>query len=168
MIASALGARVVAVDITEDKLDLARQIGAEITIVAESHTDVSARVRDLTDGGVHVSIDALGSPVTCFNSIDSLRKRGKHVQIGLMLAEHRHPKIPMDKVIAHELEILGSHGMQAHRYGEMLEMILAGKLEPGRLVDRTISLAEAPEALAGMDEFPGRGVTVIDLSVENM
>jgi alcohol dehydrogenase len=68
----------------------------------------------------------------------------------------------MDKVIANELEIIGSHGIQAHRYGTILEMIQAGKLNPSKLIHKTISLDEAPEALTTMDQFKGIGITVID------
>jgi alcohol dehydrogenase len=123
---------------------------------------VAAAVREITGGGAHVSVDALGSQVTCFNSIANLRKRGKHIQIGLMAGEQRHPNIPMDQVIANELEILGSHGMQAYRYPAMLEMIRAGKLQPEKLVGRTITLDQAITELTNMDNFSGTGVTVID------
>jgi len=115
----------------------------------------------ITTGGAHVSIDALGHPTTCFNSISSLRRRGRHVQVGLMLAEHATPRIPMAKVIAQELELLGSHGMQAHRYDAMLAMIQSGKLAPEKLLGRTISLEESMEALMSMDRFEGVGVTVV-------
>ncbi len=125
MIASALGANAVAIDISDEKLELARSVGALATINATESKDVVERVRSITKGGAHVSIDALGSPVTCFNSIANLRKRGKHVQIGLMLADHSHPSVPMDKVIADELEIIGSHGIQAYKYSALLEMIKA-------------------------------------------
>jgi alcohol dehydrogenase len=91
-----------------------------------------------------------------------LRKRGKHVQVGLMLADHRHPAVPMDKIIANELEILGSHGMQAYKYEALLEMIQAGKLQPEKLIQKTISLDESLEALTNMDNFQSTGVTVID------
>jgi alcohol dehydrogenase len=96
MIANALGANVVAVDITDEKLDFARTMGATATVNATKTEDVVEIVIDLTGGGAHVSIDALGSPVTCFNSIANLRKRGKHIQIGLMLADHKHPAVPMN------------------------------------------------------------------------
>lgn len=162
MIANALGANVVAVDISEDKLALARSTGAAATVNAAATPDVAAEVVERTGGGAHVSLDALGSPATCFNSIACLRKRGKHVQVGLLLGEHRHTAVPMDKVVANELEILGSHGMQAHRYPALFAMIRARKLEPGKLVGRTISLEQSPAALAGMDSFAGTGVTVID------
>ncbi|NTW04286.1 MAG: zinc-binding dehydrogenase, partial [Oscillochloris sp.] len=162
MIATALGARVVAVDIADDKLAFARDLGATATVHAAESPDLVQEIVDITNGGAHLSLDALGSPDTCFASISCLRKRGRHVQVGLMLAEQSRPAIPMDKVIAHELEILGSHGMQAYRYDAMLAMIQAGTLRPDRLVGRTIALTEVPTALPAMNSFIGTGVTVID------
>lgn len=173
MIAASLGANVVAIDIDDDKLDFARSAGAAATVnaankedvvrqVATNRDDIVRQVMELTGGGAHVSVDALGSPVTCFNSIANLRKRGKHIQVGLMMADHRHAAVPMDQVIANELEIIGSHGMQAHKYPELLAMIRAGKLHPEKLVGKTIRLEDAPEALTTMDRHTGTGVTVID------
>ncbi len=161
MIAAAMGANVIAVDRAPEKLDLARACGAIAGIDAARTDDVVAAIREMTQGGAHVSMDALGSPVTCFNSIACLRRRGRHLQVGLMLGEHARPAIPMDKVIAHEIEIRGSHGMPAHRYGAMMEMILQGRLAPGKLIGRTIPLAEAAQALMAMDRFPGTGISII-------
>jgi len=162
MIANALGANVVAIDIHEATLDLARSIGAVATVNAQEVEDVVAAVLEISKGGVHVSIDALGSLQTCYNSISNLRKRGKHVQVGLMLGDQCNPAIPMDKVIAHELEIFGSHGMQAHQYGGLFEMINSGKLLPQKLIGKTISLEESLGALTEMDSFSAVGVTVIN------
>ncbi|MBN9392221.1 MAG: zinc-dependent alcohol dehydrogenase family protein [Chloroflexi bacterium] len=162
MIANALGANVVAVDIFPEKLAFARSLGAVATVNARETPDVAEAVREITGGGAHVSIDALGSPATCFNSIASLRKRGKHIQIGLLLGDQSRPVIPMDRVIGYELEIYGSHGMQAYRYPAMLEMMRTGKLQPRKLVGQTISLDEAVTTLTRMDSFSGTGVTVID------
>ncbi|GBH28590.1 zinc-dependent alcohol dehydrogenase family protein [Burkholderia vietnamiensis] len=161
MIANAIGANVVAIDISERALTLARALGAAATVDASQVTDVVDAVKEITRGGAHVSLDALGHPTTCFNSISNLRRRGKHVQVGLMLGEHATPAVPMSKVIAHELEILGSHGMQAHRYGAMLDMVHAGKLAPERLIGKEISLGESIDALMNMDRFEGAGVTVV-------
>lgn len=161
MIASAMGANVIAVDLSPEKLALAKECGAALGIDAATIKDVPAAIRALTQGGAHVSMDALGSPVTCFNSIACLRRRGRHLQVGLMLAEHARPQIPMDKVIAHEIEIRGSHGMQAHRYPAMLEMILAGKLEPQKLLGKRLTLDEVPAALMAMDKFAGTGISII-------
>jgi alcohol dehydrogenase len=162
MIASALGAQVVAVDIDDGKLCMAADVGASKRINARTVADVVEAVRDASGGGVHVSVDALGHPDVCFNSVSSLRKRGRHIQVGLFNTEHRHPSIPMDRVIAYELEILGSHGIQAFEYGRLLEMIDAGKLHPERLIGRTASLEAGIAQLVVMDRFDQTGVTVID------
>jgi alcohol dehydrogenase len=162
MIANALGANVVAIDIDAKKLEFAKSAGAAKIVNASEEKDVVERVLSITRGGAHVSIDALGNPDTCYNSIANLRKRGKHVQVGLMTDDHRHPAVPMDKVIANELEILGSHGIQAYEYPAVLAMIETGKLNPEKLIGKTISLDEAPKELANMNNFAGSGVTVIN------
>ena len=162
MIAAAAGANVIAVDIDDEKLKLAKEVGANILINARKVENVSEKVKRTTVRGAHISIDALGSQETCFNSISCLRKRGKHIQVGLMTGDHKQPKIPMDKVVANELEIIGSHGMQAFRYTEMFEMIKTGKLKPELLVGKTISLEEAPETLINMNRFENVGVTVVN------
>jgi alcohol dehydrogenase len=161
MIANAVGANVVAIDISEEKLALARALGAVHTVNGASIGDVPAAVIELTGGGAHVSLDSLGHPTTCFNSVLNLRKRGKHVQVGLMLGEQSTPAVPMSKVVSDELEILGSHGMQAHRYDAMLSMVLSGKLAPQRLVGKEISLEESIPALMEMDRFQSVGATIV-------
>ena len=162
MIAHALGAQVIAVDINDETLDFAKELGAIATINASQNLDIVEQVKTITHGGVHVSIDALGSSITCYNSVANLRKRGKHIQVGLMTGNHKHAKVPMDKVLANELEIIGSHGMQAYKYPEMLEMIKNGKLHPEKLIEKTISLKESTIALPNMDKFDHKGVWVID------
>jgi alcohol dehydrogenase len=161
MIAAAFGTRVIAVDIADDKLEFARTIGAEI-IVNSTLVDAVSAIRDITSGGAHVSIDALGHPEVLLDSISCLRKRGKHIQIGIMEAGRHLAAVPIDKIIGRELEIFGSHGMQAHRYPEMIEMVRDGRLEPAKLIGRTVSLDESPRELATMSQFGGAGVTVID------
>jgi alcohol dehydrogenase len=160
MIAIAAGARVVGVDVSEASLEWAARLGAETVLGAG---DVASAIKELTDGGAHLSLDAYGSAATAVNSVRSLRKRGRHVQVGLMTGDHATPPIPMDLVVAHELEILGSHGMAAHEYPAMLEAIASGRIDPRILVGRTISLEEAPMALAGMDSTPHPGMTVIEV-----
>lgn len=162
MIASAMGARVVAVDIADEKLAFAKSVGAVAGVNALSSADVAADIRELSDGGVHLSLDAIGNADVCFRSVDSLRKRGRHVQIGLLTGEQQTPRLPMHKVIANELEIRGSHGMQAHRYDQMLAMITSGQLLPAQLIGRTIRLEESITALPAMDAFDTKGVTIIN------
>jgi alcohol dehydrogenase len=152
MIAAAAGARVIAVDVSAAALDLAREVGAELAVPAG--TDV----RELTGGGAHASLDAIGSDAACTASISGLRKRGRHVQVGLL---PERPRVPMDLVIGRELELLGTHGMAAHAYPEMLALVAAGRLRPAQLITRRIGLDEAPDALAAMSNASPTGVTVI-------
>jgi alcohol dehydrogenase len=157
-IASALGARVVAVDVSVGALELAAGLGAETGIDATGLTaaEVAAAVGQVTDGGAHVSIDALGSGPTCAGSVLSLRPRGRHVQVGLLPAS---TVVPMDRVVARELELYGSHGMAAHAYPELLAMVADGRLRPDLLVTHEIGLDAAAEALARVGSTPG--ITVI-------
>ncbi|WP_225828670.1 zinc-dependent alcohol dehydrogenase family protein [Streptomyces naphthomycinicus] len=162
MIAAASGARVVAVDVSPRALDLARRFGAAHTVDATRVPDTAEAVVELTAGGAHLSLDALGSPVTCAASVGSLRRRGRHVQIGLLPSADGTTPVPMARAIALELELLGSHGMAAHAYPGMLELVRSGVLRPDLLVTRTIPLDAAPAALAEMDAAPAAGVTVVD------
>jgi len=159
MIGAALGGIVIAIDLDDEKLALAKSLGASFTINGKS-TDVVATIREISSGGAHVSPDALGHRVVAHNSISCLRRRGRHVQVGLM-GDGPEPAIPMGKVIAHELEIYGSHGMQAHRYPDLLAMIAAGKLKPQSMITNRIGLEAAPAALMEMGSFAGSGITMI-------
>jgi len=161
MIAAALGANPIAIDLSEEKLYFARECGAVAAVNASDTPSVVEAVRNITKGGVHVSIDALGHQTTCFNSIQNLRRRGRHVQVGLMLGDQSTPHIPMAQVIAHELEIYGSHGMQAWRYDAILAMIEAGKIAPDKLIGRRITLREGIDALTTMDKSDTVGMNVI-------
>ena len=155
-IAVAAGARVVAVDIAPGALALARELGAEQAI--DGACDVPAAVAELTGGGAHLSLDALGAPMTCTNSVLSLRPRGRHVQVGLLPPEQGRPEVPMERVIARELQLFGSHGMAAHAYPELLGLIAAGRLDPRRLVTRELGLDDAASALADVGGHPGIAV----------
>lgn len=166
MIGQALGARVIAVDVETEALTLAESLGAEVAINARQSPDVVAQLHDVTSGGAHVSMDAFGSRETCVQSIRSLRKRGKHIQVGLLAGADSNPPIPMHLAVANELELIGSHGMQASRYPAMLGMLGEGRLRPERLVTRTIQLEQAARELAHENPRTHSGVTVIDLGAE--
>ena len=162
MVAVAQGARVVAVDVSPAALALARTLGAETVVDATGIADVAAAVRDATGGGAQVSLDALGSPASCVNSVRSLAVRGRHVQVGLLPPELGVPQLPMHLVVGRELEIVGSHGMAAHDYPAMLAQVSSGRLRPDLLVTATIALAGAPAALAAMSAPGQPGVTVVE------
>ncbi len=161
MIARALGARVVAVDRNPEALDAARELGADHVLVSDG-TGVPEAVRELTGGGSHVAVDAVGSEQTCFDAILGLRRRGRHVQVGLLPPVDGHPRLPMERVIGWELDLLGSHGMAAADYPGMLALIERGALRPQLLIERIIGLDEAAALLPGFDRATVAGMTVID------
>ncbi|MGI9546861.1 MAG: zinc-dependent alcohol dehydrogenase family protein [Flavobacteriaceae bacterium] len=160
-IAKALDARVVAIDITDEKCEFATNLGADYTINA-STTDTVEAIKEISQGGVDVSIDAIGHTDTCLNSIRSLKKRGRHIQVGLLTDHHAEPAIPMPLIIAKELEILGSHGMQAHKYPEIFELIVRAGIDLRCMITKTIGLNEVPHYLAGMNKYSEKGISIID------
>ncbi len=168
LVAAILGARVVAVDVSPPALARARELGAEVVLDAGLEAgpgagpDVGAVVREVTGGGAHVSIDAVGTTTTAVASVRSLRPRGRHVQVGLLLAAAATPPLPMDLVVARELSLHGSHGMPAHQYPDLLALVASGALDPALLVGRVIGLEDAGAALAAMSGPPeGIGMTVV-------
>ncbi|RAG85963.1 alcohol dehydrogenase [Streptacidiphilus pinicola] len=170
MIAKALGARVVALDRHQGALDVASALGADAVLLsdgvadgnADGAVDVPARVHALTDGGSHVAVDAVGSEQTCADAVLSLRRRGRHVQVGLLPPVDGHPRVPMARVIGWELDLLGSHGMAAADYPAMLALIESGALAPQRLIERVVGLDEAAALLPGFDRASPAGMTMID------
>lgn len=161
MIATAVGATVIAVDINEETLQLAKKLGAAYTLNPRNIDDIPEAILEITQGGVDVSLDALGSTETCLDSIASLKRQGKHIQVGLLVGDDSAPAIPMAPVIGKELEIIGSHGMQAFRYEEVFRMIQMGQLAPEKMLGKTITLEEAIPQIKKMDKEPGVGISVI-------
>lgn len=156
-IAVALGARVLAVDTAPAALSRAASLGAEVTLA----TSDSTAVVEATGGGVHVGVDALGSAATASASVRSLRRRGRHLQVGLMLGAAADAALPWGLVVGRELRVIGSHGMPAREYPAMVRLIAEGRLAPQQLVGEVIDLADAGAALMAMDGPPAHpGLTV--------
>ena len=158
MIAKSQGADVYAVDINDESLKIAQSLGAK-TINSKS-TDPVKALQDL--GGADIAVDALGSEATATSSILSLARRGRHLQLGLMLTPTGLSQIPMARVSAWELDLLGSHGMAAKDYPEMLALVSSGALNPEQLVKREINLEEGAKALAELNNKPSSGITIIN------
>ena len=160
-IGTALGANVIAVDIDENKLAKAKELGAVHTVNAKDNAP--GEIIEFTKGGAHATLDALGIGETIRNSIFSLRTRGRHLQIGLTTQEEKgEVSLPTDLMVAKEISFTGSLGMQPPRYNSMLKMIENGKLNPGKLISRTVSLEEAGDVIAGMTGYATLGSVVVD------
>ncbi len=159
MIGAALGARVIAVDLSPAALAAASELGAEhvVTGGGTGADSAPAQIQRITGSGTHVSVDAFGSAGTARDSVRSLRRRGVHIQIGLMLGADAQAAMPMSRVVMHELRIVGSHGMSALDFPPMLDLVAEGRLRPDRLVHAHIDLDHGPAALAAMDQAAGDG-----------
>ena len=161
LVATSAGANVIAVDIADDKLALARKVGAIATINSRE-TDPVEAVRELTDGGADKSVDALGISETLHNAVNSLRSRGTHIQIG-MTAEGPVGDVALtiNDLIAKEIDFRGSFGMPAVEFRYLLNQVAASKMKPGQLVTKTIALSEVNDALTAMSTYNTVGTTVI-------
>ncbi|PSP72324.1 alcohol dehydrogenase [Halobacteriales archaeon QH_9_66_26] len=161
-IASALGARVVAVDVDDATLDLASEIGATETVDGARTDDVPGAIAALTDGGAHVTMDALGRQETCRDAAESLRRRGRHLQVGLTTdAERGEIALPTDAIARGEIDFLGVRGLSPTGYDEVLRLVETGVLDPGRLVTREVGLDGVSDRLAAMSEYRTRGIEVV-------
>ncbi len=161
LIAKAMGATVVAIDRNQQKCDFAKSLGADWVINSENENVVDA-VRDFSGGGVHVSLDAVGHSSIARNSLLNLRKRGKHIQVGLMTGVHAEAAIPWPEVVANELEILGSHGIQSHSYPDIFEFIDGKQIDLDTMLYDTIRLSDVPKYLPELDQRIEPGILVID------
>ncbi|HLC40381.1 MAG TPA: zinc-dependent alcohol dehydrogenase family protein [Methylomirabilota bacterium] len=160
-IATVLGAQVVAIDIGESKLAMARKEGAAATVNAAQEDPVAA-VKAVTNGGAGVTVDALGSAQTALPALRSLRKAGRHIQIGLTSqAEKGKLSVPADVMTLQEMSFIGSVGCPTTSYPGLLALIATGKLDPKRLVTDTIPIEQASDVLSSMTNFATVGFNVI-------
>lgn len=161
-VAASRGARVVAVDASPGPLALARTAGAEVALLARATT--VDEVVACTDGGADVTVDAVGAVTILRDAVLALRRRGRHVQVGLLPPAAGRPEVPMGRVIGWELDILGSHGMAAQDYPELLSELMTGRLSLAALgaPAEPMSLAHAASALPLIGTSPSMGLTVAD------
>lgn len=163
MIGVAMGARVIGIDVNDNALAMAKELGADATLNASGIDKVGDAVREATGGGAHVSLDALGITQTFENSVRSLRKLGRHVQIGMPVGKHTNPPVPLlECVYSRQIAIMGTRGIAASRFPALLAMVAAGRIDPGRLITNRIGLDQAGAAISAMDGYTGFGITVID------
>ena len=162
MIAKSKGAVVIAVDVKNVALSLARKLGASYTINANDSQDVIKEILEITHGGSHLNIDAIGNQEVLNTSLLCLARRGRHVQIGLFPSSGKMPTIAMDRMISYELSMHGSHGMQSSCYNEMLELIEKSEISPEFLIEENVSLEDAALILPSLHKRDGSGVVVIN------
>ncbi|MFC1465716.1 MAG: zinc-binding alcohol dehydrogenase family protein [Candidatus Brachytrichaceae bacterium NZ_4S206] len=156
------GARVLAVDVDDAKLALARRAGAAETINSRT-TNLSARVRELTDGdGAAVTIEAVGLPVTFRAAVEEVAFAGRVVYIG-------YAKEPVSYetrfFVMKELDILGSRNATAANFAEVIALLEEGRYPVAETITRCVPFAAAGTALAEWSTDPAR-VTKIQVALD--
>ena len=163
MLARVLGARVVAIDVSDAALDKARELGAEYVINPRGLSDVGDAVRTVTDGGAHVSIDAMGISSTFDNSLRSLRTLGRHVQIGMPTGEHATVELPLLELLySRQLSLFGMRGLGAAGFSDLLAMAADGRLDLSQLVTERVPLDELQGVLERLEAGTLTGIAVVD------
>ncbi len=160
LLGRAMGARVVAVDVVPEKLAYAQAQGAH-AVVDASKVDAVAAVRDITGGGAHVALEALGITETAANALRSLRKLGRMVQVGMPAGAHATQALPWDAVYSGQLAIYGTRGMPAHRFPALFDLLEAQAVDLAPLVSRRIALSGVTDELAAFDGAAPPGVAVV-------
>lgn len=161
-VATALGGNVIAVDLEDDKLKLAKEMGAVETVNGTDIEDVPGEIQTITNGGAQISVDGLGIRTTCLNSINSVERTGTHVQIGITTSEEEgRIDMPIDYMLHSEIDCITAKGFQPHRYGEIFRLMHEGKIHPEKLVTKHVSLDDINDRLEAMTDFETKGVEVI-------
>ena len=163
LIAKALGAKVIGIDINNLALKKATDVGADIVLDPTKCKNVWQEVRELTNGGVDVSLDALGIEVTFQNSIRSLRKLGRHIQIGMPTSNHAIVSLALlDLVYSRQLKIVGTRGMASSGFSSLMTMINNGSINIDSLITRKLKLSQVPEAMLQFGQQSETGITIIN------
>ncbi|CAB9522937.1 L-threonine 3-dehydrogenase [Seminavis robusta] len=167
MIAAATGnaGKIIAIDVSPLALQKAKELGATHTVQAaskeNSNVDVQEKVFEITKGhGADLTLDAAGFASTCENAVYCTKRGGRMVQVGLPIGEVK-PVVPMGLVAGRELELVGSHGFAAVDLPDLLEMVVSGKLDPGKLVEKEVTLEEGARAIEDMDNGSPLGMTIV-------
>lgn len=138
-IAAAIGAQVIAVDISDDKLEWASRLGAQVTLNAQQFDRIDKEIRKLTSGGADTGFEAIGNPLTQAQTFASLRTGGRFVVVGYSA---KPMTLDTGRVMYREMEILGSLGCRAVDYPRVIELTRQGKIKLKELVTARFPLDE--------------------------
>lgn len=154
-IASAIGADVWAVDLKPERLAFAQEFGAAHVVDAGSTPEPGKAIRRET-GGVDVAFEAIGSPATIRQALESLRRGGRVIIVGFSMEP---VELPAGKIMFQELEIRGSLGCRPVDYPRIIELARTGKIKVAQLVTNRVSLAQINSGFDTLRE--GRGLRTI-------
>jgi len=141
--AAAVGAQVVAVDLSERKLEWAAKLGAVAVVNASGNDRVDKEVRHLTGGGAHVAFEVVGRANTQEAALSSLRTGGRLVLVGYSPEKM---SLNAGRVMFRELEVMGSLGCRPVDYPRVIELVRQGRIRLEPLVTHRFALDDIGEA----------------------
>jgi 6-hydroxycyclohex-1-ene-1-carbonyl-CoA dehydrogenase len=151
--ANVAGAHVIALDINEERLKVARALGASETVNPKRVERVDKHVRKLTNGGVDVAFEAIGTPDTIRLAYGLLRRGGRLCVIGY---SHQDATLSAARLMYYELEIVGSLGCGGGEYPEIIGLVEDGRLRLDPIVSGSLPLTDINE---GFDRLrKGQGI----------
>ncbi|MEM4005552.1 MAG: zinc-binding dehydrogenase, partial [Desulfurococcaceae archaeon] len=137
-------AEIIAVDVIDEKLEKAKEMGATLTINSKEKDPVKA-IKEATDGeGVDIAIEAIGHPITIQQAIESVRIGGKVVLIGMGAKA----ELEVNRIVIPSLKVLGHYGARPRiDIPKILEFIERGLLNPRDFVTHKFRLYEVKQAI---------------------
>jgi threonine dehydrogenase-like Zn-dependent dehydrogenase len=156
--AALAGGHVIAVDIDDRKLELARQFGARDTVNARSTERVDKELKKRTGGGVDVALEVIGKPDTIRAAYDSLRPGGRLCVVGYSAEP---VTLPFSKMMFFELAVVGSLGCRPADYPELIELVRSKRVQLEPLVTGRYPLEEIARGLDALRRGEGlRGIVL--------
>lgn len=159
LLGRALGAQVVVVDVVQEKLDHALSLGIDAAVLAGE--DTAAQIREITGGGAHVSVEALGIPATVNASLECLRPLGRHVQVGMPVGHTARMEVNMSAAYLGNLALFGTRGMPSWRYPSLLSLITSGRVDMSPMIAREVGLSDVSAELAAFNGPTPPGVAIV-------
>jgi threonine dehydrogenase-like Zn-dependent dehydrogenase len=149
LIGKARGARVIAVDVLEDRLTMAKELGAD-EVVNSGSQDSTEKLRELTDGvGVDVAIDCSGNAKAQNSALDSTRRFGSVAFVGESSSTTINPS---DQLIRKQLQVIGAWYFPLSEFEEISRFIVNRRIPVEKMITHRFSLDKAPEAFRMFDE----------------
>jgi 2-desacetyl-2-hydroxyethyl bacteriochlorophyllide A dehydrogenase len=158
--AAARNATIVAIDLDDHKLQVAKAAGAAHLINGNTE-DVDAKIADLTNGlGADVVIEAVGTPATFTKAIDIVSFTGRVVYIGYSKAPVTYDTA---QFVKKELDIRGSRNATRQNFEEVIAALRADKIPVDQIVTQNVPLADSPTAL---DNWDKNGADIVKIHVQ--
>ncbi len=160
-LAAAVGGKVIAVDIFDEKLEIAKKFGAVEGINGKKEENVPKKIRRMTGGGADIALEVIGNPMTIQQAFNSVRWGGRVVVVGYSAKE---TVIDSARLMFREIEIKGSLGCGQQDYPKLIELVKLGKIKVKEMVTHKFKLEDINEGFKLLESGEPtmiRGIAII-------